>query len=52
MIFNIGINDMPKPATRKLPYYQIWQDMIRRCYDPKSQSKTLLMKGAKSAMTG
>jgi hypothetical protein len=47
MIFGVGVNDMPRPVDRTLPYYQIWQDMLRRCYDPKSRAHNITYEGCR-----
>lgn len=43
MVYNIGINDMPKGWKRKtkwnLRVYNIWHDMLMRCYDEKYLQK-------------
>lgn len=37
LVCGVGINDVPGASTTK--FYRTWHDMLRRCYDPKHQTR-------------
>ena len=54
LVFGVGFNDKTRPAKvdcKKVKEYQLWQDMLTRCFSEKYQTHKPTYKGCMFLIT-